>query len=29
MRYIVVVGTENLSIQPILLMQLTDRLKRV
>ena len=27
MRYVVVIGTENLSIQPGLLMQLTDRLK--
>ena len=27
MRYVVVIGTENLSIQPVLLMQLTDRLK--
>ena len=27
MRYVVVVGTENLSIQPILLMHLTTRLR--
>ena len=28
MRYVVVIGTENLSIQPALLMHLTDRLRR-
>ena len=28
MRYVVVIGTENLSIQPVLLSHLTDRLRR-
>lgn len=27
MRYVVVIGTENLSIQPVLLLSLTDRLR--